>query len=200
MNSWATAHRAFGTDAGSGVIVPSPCGDQLAFTTLLQPRRFITALSSVPAALSLDLTPPAPSRGHPVPPTDGRLFGTEAGAPRPAIIIPAACESVRAPHAQRRGGGEVHHLGDATSAMRLRDPQPAPPAPSSPPRKDRSLSPSPPHFPPLFSISTSLDLARRSPTRIISLSLLFSSTTAFRYARHSSVSFCHSANFSEGTL
>jgi len=62
---------------------PSPCGLTLGFRTLLQPRRFITALSSVPAALRMYLTTSAPSRGQPVPAADGRLFGTVPGAPRP---------------------------------------------------------------------------------------------------------------------
>ena len=130
MNSWAIARRAFGTDGGFGVIVPSPCGAHARIHDPATPRRFITALSSVPAALRLDLTAPAPTGGHPVPATDGRLFGTVPGAPRPgnnhagpharvfvhparSAAIPRIRES-RTPGALREGraGGRGHHWAE----------------------------------------------------------------------------------------
>jgi len=108
MNSWAIARRAFGTEAGSGVIVPNPCGAHARIhDPALRPRRFVTALSSVPVALRLDLTTPLRVEANP-----SRLLtvvssGRCQGLRGRAIVMPAPCESVRAPDARARSGARI---------------------------------------------------------------------------------------------
>jgi len=116
--------------------VPSSCGVHARIhATLLRPRRFITALSSVRAAPRLDLTPPLRVEAIP-----SRLLtlvplGRRQEFRGRAIIVPAPCESVRAPIPRNDKGK-----------------QPAPTVPASPATTARDYHPprqllAPPHHP-----------------------------------------------------
>ena len=83
MNSWAIARRAFGTEAGPGVIVPNPCGAHARIHDPAPAPAFHHGSLVCPRGTEAGSYDPAPSRGQPVPATDGRLFGTVSGAPRP---------------------------------------------------------------------------------------------------------------------